>query len=84
MGKGNLFCFKPVPFLVLLSLFPFVSIIHAGDEFQEKYRTHQNAVNAGKASLNKKDYQVGIDQYTKAIEMSPFVASHYYDRGIVL
>jgi tetratricopeptide (TPR) repeat protein len=34
--------------------------------------------------LNKEDYQVAIEHYTRAIEISPFEASHYYDRGAAL
>jgi tetratricopeptide (TPR) repeat protein len=59
-----------------------VSEIQADEDFAKRYQTYQQAVSSGKASLNKKDYQSAIEHYTKAIEMSPFVASHYYDRGI--
>ena len=60
------------------------TIYAAGDEFAEKYRAYQSAVRAGKESFNKKDYQSSIAHYSKAIEMSPFEASSYYQRGVAL
>jgi tetratricopeptide (TPR) repeat protein len=77
-------------FLLLLMLIPIVNfsaVFHplevcGENTFIEKHRAYQNAVNAGKTSLNKKDYQAAIEHYTKAIEMSPFVGSHYFDRGV--
>jgi len=54
----------------------------AQDNFEQKYQAYQHAVRDGKAVLDRKDYQAAIDNYTKAIEASPFVASHYVDRGI--
>lgn len=63
-------------------VFGLISGIRAEEDFSKRYQAYQQAVSSGKASLNKKDYQAAIDQYTKAIEMSPFMGSHYYDRGI--
>jgi tetratricopeptide (TPR) repeat protein len=60
----------------------FISYGHADDKFSEKYRAYQGHVKDGYASFNKKDYQTAIDHYTRAIEMSPFEASHYYYRGL--
>ena len=76
-------------FLILIPISIFSGVFHplkvcGENNFVEKYQDYQNAVNAGKTSLNKKDYQAAIEHYTKAIEMSPFVMSHYYDRGIAL
>jgi len=62
--------------------FSFISDIRADEHFAKRYQAYQQAVSSGKASLNKKDYQAAIEHYTRAIEMSPFVLSHYYDRGI--
>src|SRR4030042_2704016 len=78
---------KNLPLLMLIPISIFSGVthpfeVHGENTFVEKYQAYQNAVNAGKASLNKKDYQTAIEHYTKAIEMSPFVMSHYYDRGI--
>jgi tetratricopeptide (TPR) repeat protein len=66
----------------ILSAFGFISDIRAEEDFSKRYQAYQQAVSSGKASLNKKDYEAAIEYYTWAIEMSPFVASHYYDRGI--
>ena len=78
---------KNLPLLMLIPISIFSGVthpfeVHGENTFVEEYQDYQNAVNAGKTSLNKKDYQAAIEHYTKAIEMSPFVASHYYDRGI--
>jgi tetratricopeptide (TPR) repeat protein len=51
-------------------------------DFQRQYRQYQGQVRAGKAAINKKEYLKAIDHYSKAIEISPFVASHYYYRGL--
>jgi len=56
--------------------------VAAEDDFAHKYQTYQKAVQEGKAALEKKDFHVAIDNFTKAIKDSPFVASHYVDRGI--
>lgn len=53
-----------------------------GDDFLKRYREYQGHVRAGYAAINKKEYIEAIDHYTKAIEISPFVASHYYYRGL--
>lgn len=62
----------------------YVPDVYAGNEFAEKYRAYQVEVRAGKASLDKKDYQSAVNHYSKAIEQSPFKASLYYNRGIAL
>jgi len=64
--------------------FGLISDIRADEDFAKRYQAYQQAVSSGKASLSRKDYQAAIEHYTKAIEISPFVASHYYDRGIAL
>ncbi len=71
-------------YFVIFIGFAFITEIRADEDFSKRYQTYQQAVSSGKASLNKKDYQATIEHYTKAIEMSPFVAPHYYDRGIAL
>ena len=60
----------------------FISDIRADEDFAKRYQAYQQAVSSGKASLNKKEYLAAIKHYTRAIEVSPFVGSHYYDRGI--
>lgn len=55
-----------------------------GDDFLKWYRGYQGHVRAGYAAINKKEYIEAIDHYSKAIEFSPFVASHYYYRGLAL
>jgi tetratricopeptide (TPR) repeat protein len=62
-----------------------LNVCHAAsaqEDFAQKYQAYQKAVNDGKAALDRKDYQAAIDNYTKAIEASPFVAAHYFDRGV--
>lgn len=54
----------------------------SGDNFLLEYRVYQGHVRAGDAAVNKKDYEKAIDRYSKAIDISPFVASHYYYRGL--
>jgi Flp pilus assembly protein TadD len=56
--------------------------VSAQDDFAQKYQAYQKAVNDGKAALDKKDYESAIRHYSKAIEASPFVAFHYFDRGV--
>ena len=70
--------------IFFLDGFSVIRDIRADEDFLKRYRTYQQAVSSGKVSLDKKDYRSAIEHYTKAIEMSPFVASHYYDRGIAL
>jgi len=53
-----------------------------GDNFLKRYREYQGYVSAGYACIEKKEYIRAIDHYSKAIEISPFVASHYYYRGL--
>jgi len=53
-----------------------------GNDFQKQYRAYQGYVRAGYGALNKKRYIEAIDHYSKAIEISPFVASNYYYRGL--
>jgi tetratricopeptide (TPR) repeat protein len=54
----------------------------AQEDFAQRYQAYQRAVSEGKAALDRKDYQAAIDNYAKAIEASPFVASYYFDRGV--
>lgn len=53
-----------------------------GDDFLKRYREYQGYARAGYAAINKKGYIEAIDHYSKAIEISPFVASHYYYQGL--
>jgi tetratricopeptide (TPR) repeat protein len=57
---------------------------HADDPFAAKYRAYQAELAGGMASFDKKDFQSAIQHYSKAIEMSPFVATSFYQRGIAL
>jgi len=58
------------------------AIAWAGNDFQEQYKAYQAEVNSGKAALEKKEYESAIQHYAKAIEMSPFEAMKYFNRGI--
>jgi len=62
----------------------FAPAVYAESTFAEKYRAYQVEVRAGKDSLDKKDYQSAIEQYSKAIGRSPFEAMLYFKRGIAL
>ncbi len=53
-------------------------------DFQRQYRQYQGQVRAGYVAIKKKQYAEAIKYYSKAIEVSPFVASHYYYRGLAL
>ena len=54
----------------------------ADNAFQEQFKAYQAEVNSGKAALDKKEYESAIKHYSKAIEMSPFEAMQYFNRGI--
>ena len=56
----------------------------ADNAFQEQFKAYQVEVNSGKAALDKKEYESAIKHYSKAIEMSPFEAMQYFNRGIAL
>jgi tetratricopeptide (TPR) repeat protein len=56
----------------------------ADSSFQEQFKAYQAEVNSGKAALDKKEYESAIRHYSKAIEMSPFEAMQYFNRGIAL
>jgi len=62
----------------------FVPAAYADGEFSARYRAYQAKVRAGKEALDKKDYQSAIEHYSKSIEMSPFEAMLYVNRGIAL
>lgn len=69
-------------FLSVTAVAAFVTDLHAETVFEGKYRAYQAEVKAAKASLDKKEYQPAVEHYSRAIEMSPFEASHYFNRGI--
>jgi tetratricopeptide (TPR) repeat protein len=50
--------------------------------FAQRYHAYQALSRAGYESLQKKDYAAAIDQYTQAIDLSPFVPSDHYYRGL--
>lgn len=52
------------------------------DPFADRYHAYQKLVRDAQAALEKKDYPAGIDLFTRAIEISPFVPAHYYHRGL--
>jgi hypothetical protein len=62
--------------------FGFISDIRMDKDFAERYREYQQAVRLGKVSFNKKDHHAAIKHYTGAIEISPYLDSHYYGCGI--
>ena len=52
------------------------------NNFIQQYREYQSHARTGYAAINKKQYVEAIEHYSKAIELSPFVASYYYYRGL--
>src|SRR5881397_1331914 len=54
----------------------------SGDLFAERYRVYQQLVRDAHAALDKRDYPAAIDSFTKVIQISPFVPSHYFYRGL--
>ncbi len=61
---------------------PCTTFAWAGNEFQEQFKEYQEEVNSGNSALYKKEYESAIKHYSKAIEMSPFEAMHYFNSGI--
>lgn len=53
-----------------------------GDDFLTRYKEYKSLGRAGQAFLKKGEYDKAIDQYSKAIEVSPFEVSNYYYRGL--
>ena len=51
-------------------------------DFQSSYNEYKEYIKAGKIAIAKKEYIKAIDNYSKAIELSPFESSHYYYRGL--
>ena len=56
--------------------------IQANEGFSGKYKSYQQYIKSGQSALQKKDYPAAVTNYGKAIELSPFEASHYYQRGV--
>ncbi len=69
-------------YCVLLAGHVSSSDLEGSNSFLKRYREYRGHVRPGYTAMNKKDYEEAIDHYTKAIELSPFVASHYYQRGL--
>ena len=67
-------------FAVLTSLL--LSPAYAGTSFVEEFRSYQAEVRAAQDSFSKKDYPSAIRHYSKALELSPFEATFYLNRGI--
>jgi tetratricopeptide (TPR) repeat protein len=71
------------------ALMPFIFIICgifiiscATTSTKKEVMEYQSLSRAGQASLNKGEYDKAIDQFSKAIEASPFEVSNYYYRGL--
>ncbi len=73
-------------FVMLVSLMSVgvisISYGYANDDFAGRYHVYKEYVQSASAAFQKKDFASAITNYSKAIEMSPFVASHHYQRGI--
>jgi len=52
------------------------------DNFPQSYKVYQDYVKAGYTSITKNEYDNAIDNYNKAIKISPFIPNHYYYRGL--
>jgi len=68
--------------LVIVSIFVFTSYGYSNDDFADKYRAYKDHVQSASAAFQKKDYSSAITNYSKAIEVSPFEVTSYYNRGI--
>jgi tetratricopeptide (TPR) repeat protein len=69
--------FVSISAVVLMS-----SLAYPNDDLADKFRAYQGAVSAGKTALNKKNYGAAIKHFSDAIEVSPFEALLYFNRGI--
>jgi tetratricopeptide (TPR) repeat protein len=56
----------------------------AADNFEATYKAYKGHVLSGSELLQKGDYQQAFVNFSKAIEMSPFEAMLYFNRGIAL
>jgi len=56
--------------------------VQAENELGEKYKSYQQYIKSASSAFQKNDYPSAITNYSKAIELSPFEASSYYQRGI--
>jgi tetratricopeptide (TPR) repeat protein len=75
--------------LILVSISSLLGVVPPSEvcgqnTFAEKYRVYQTSIREAKTALDKKDYQKAVELYSKALEMSPFEALNYYNRGIAL
>lgn len=80
----SLFLLSPLPIITLFICLLIISntSAQANDEFAEQYKAFQQYMKSASAAFQKKDYATAIINYSKAIELSPFEVSNYYNRGI--
>lgn len=68
--------------LLITSMFVFASFGYPNDDFAARYKAYKDYVQSASAAFQNKDYASAITSYSKAIEMSPFEITSYYNRGI--
>ena len=51
-------------------------------DLKTNFTEYKGYIKAGRMAIAKQEYIDAIDNYSKAIELSPFESSHYYYRGI--
>jgi tetratricopeptide (TPR) repeat protein len=78
------FLLFPLHVIAIFLCLPIISnaSTQADGEFAEQYKAYQQFVKSASAAFQKKDYPSAINNYSKAIEMSPFEINNYYSRGI--
>jgi Tfp pilus assembly protein PilF len=54
------------------------------ENFEATYKAYKGHVQSGSELLQKGDYQQAVVNFSRAIEMSPFEAMLYFNRGIAL
>ncbi len=74
-------------FFITLHIFFFCALLSsheafAAEDFSATYKAYKGYVQSGSDYLRKGDYQQTIQQFSKAIAMSPFEATLYLNRGI--
>jgi tetratricopeptide (TPR) repeat protein len=83
-ARTSLFLLSPLHIIAIFICLPIIinTSARASDEFAEQHKAYQQYMKSASAAFQKKDYPTAIINYSKAIEMSPFEGSNYYNRGI--
>ena len=68
--------------LFLVRAFIMARVASAQADFARQYQAYKNAINATTTALNRSNYLAAADQFIKALDISPFEASPYSQRGL--